>query len=154
MIALLDEYPKMTALAQAILRLLLPLIRDWWKKKNWSAHSIKNLKEIHYIFFGGLFQFALLLVVVDHGLGLYIAYTDVVHDNAIESSRVEHTKLENTRLISQNQTLTEQVDAANRLIRQLIENNPSLAPKKTVTNNPSVPLSDKLNGLKKKYGEP
>lgn len=144
----------MTALAQAIFRLLLPLIREWWKKKNWSAHSIKNLKEIHYLFLCCMIQFAMLLVAVDHGLGLYIAYSDMVHDTAVESSRVEHTKSENQRLITQNLTLTDQVDAANRLIRQLIENNPSLAPKKTVTNNPSVPLSDKLNGLKKKYGDP
>lgn len=152
MIALLDEYPKMTALLQAILRLLWPLIREWWKKKNWSAHSIKNLKEIHYLFLMYLGQFALFLFAVDHGLSLYIAYSEKTHDSAIEASRNVQIKDENLRLVTQNKNLTDQVDAANRLIRQLIDNNPSLAPKKTVTTSRGSAL-DKINGLKKKYGE-
>lgn len=143
----------MTAIFNAIIRLMLPLIREWWKKKNWSAHSIKNLKEIHYLFVVGLVQFALFLYVVDHGLGLYIAYSDKIHEAAIESGKIEQIMVENKRLTAQNSTLQEQASAANRLIEQLVLNNPSLAPKKTVTTNPAVPLLDKLNGLKKKYGD-
>lgn len=141
----------MSAILSAIARLLLPLFREWWKKKNWSAHSIKNLKEIHYVFLGGLLQFALFLYVVDHGLGIYITYSDKIHQAAIESGKIETILAENVRLTTQNTRQEEQIGAANRLIQQLIDNNPSLAPKKVVTANPDTSTMDKLNGLKKKY---
>lgn len=142
----------MSALLQAIIRLLLPLLREWWKKKNWSAHSIKNLKEIHILFVAGLIQFALFLYVVDHGLEVFINYSERIHQAELGGGQIEVVKAENARLVANNSSLTDQLTTAQDLIRRLIENNPSLAPKTKVTTNPSVPVQDKLDKLKQKYG--
>ena len=141
----------MSTLLSSIARLLWPLIREWWKKKNWSAHSIKNLREIHYVFLAALLQFAMFLYSVDHGLELYVAYSDQMHGSALQTTKNDAILAENERLQQQNTRLESQADSASRLIEQLVANNPTLAPKKTVTNKPETSFSDKLNGLKKKY---
>lgn len=146
----------MTGILNALFRLLLPLIREWWKKKNWSAHSIRNMKEIHLIFAMYIVQFALFLYVIDHGLGIYIHYSDKVHNAAVEIGKVEQVINNNKALSVRNDRLEEQVKAANLLIAYLINNNPGLAPPKDlnappVVKDPEVSALERVEGLKEKY---
>lgn len=144
----------MSALLSALYRLLMPLIREWWKKSNWSAHSIQNLKEIHYIFIAGLIQFSVFLYVVDHGLTMYLYYSDMAHKAALAASGVEPLIASNKTLTDRNDRLEEQVKSANELIAELIRNNPSLAPKRSPSDTSvtdSADTSGRLDALKQRY---
>lgn len=153
MIALLDECPEMTGILSALFRLLLPLIREWWKKKNWSTHSIRNLREIHLIFCMFIVLFALFLYVIDHGLGIYLHYSDKMHVAAIEAGKVEQIINNNKYLAARNERLEEQLQGANKIIAFLVNNNPSLAPPAGQEETPKeVSSADRVEGLKKKYG--
>lgn len=137
----------MTALLKALLRLLLPILREWWRNKNWSAHSIRNLKEIHYIFFMHLIQFALFLYIIDYGLNIHIFYSDKINKAAVEVGKVEQVIATNNDLTIRNDRLEEQIRVANHLIGQLANFVP--LPSDVQINNPTA--GDEVEGFKNKY---
>lgn len=147
----------MSALLKALFQLLLPLFREWWRKKNWSAHSIRNMKEIHFIFCMYIVQFALFLYVIDHGLGVFIHYSDKSQAAAIEVGKVEQVITNNQRLTLRNDSLEEQLEAANKLIALLVNNNPILAAERALApkeeTSPKVSAATQLESLKNKYKE-
>lgn len=116
----------MIATLNALLRLLLPLFREWWRNQNWSAHSIRHLKEIHYIFLMHLVQFALLLYVIDHGLSLHLYYSNAMHKADIEASQARQVVVANDDLVSRNRQLEDQLKHANYLIDFFIGGGPAV----------------------------
>ena len=138
----------MSGILGTVLRLLLPLFREWWKNKNWSAHSIRNMKEIHMIFGMFFVLFALFLYVIDHGLGIYLQHSEKLHTAAIEAGKVERVIIDNKTLTARNDQLSKQLEAANNIIAYLMANNTTAPPKK----DPEVTSAQRLEGLKKKYG--
>lgn len=140
----------MIALLKALLRLLLPIFREWWRSKNWSAHSIRNLKEIHYIFFMHLVQFALFLYIVDYGLNIHIFYSDKINKAAVEISKVEQVIATNNDLVIRNDRLEEQIRTANQLIGHLA-NFGRLPEGVQVGRDPTA--SEQVEGFKDKYRE-